>query len=458
MTATHPIRAAIYLRQSLDATGDQLAVQRQREDCRRIAEHRGWTVVAEYVDNSISASDARKKRPAYDRLVNAYAEGQFTALICYDLDRLTRQPRQLEDWIDAATERGLLLTTANGEADLSTDGGRMYARIKATVGRAEVERKSARQKRAAVQRAEQGRPPLGPRLTGYTKGGELLEHEAVVVRTVFDRFGTGDSLRSLAEWLTSERIPTRRGGVRWSPSTVSTMLRNPRYAGRAVYDGQETGSPGEWVPIVADEVFMLVQAKLSDPRRITNRVGTDRRHLGSGLYECGLCGRKVVAWSGGRYRCPSACVNRTGTGVDKHVVKVIRARLGRPDLLDLLIPVTGGRQKELNAEVARLRRRLVMVGNDYDAGIIDGQRYKIATEKLRAELDGAEAQVVRLVASGAAATLLAGDPVASFDGAPLMMRRNVIDALCRIELLPAPRGRKVFDPESVRITPHVDAD
>ena len=70
---------------------------------------------------------------------------------------MTRQPRQLEDWIERAEERGLVITTANGEADLSTDGGRMYARIKASVARSEVERKSARQKAANAQRARLGR-------------------------------------------------------------------------------------------------------------------------------------------------------------------------------------------------------------------------------------------------------------------------------------------------------------
>ncbi|MEQ4207909.1 recombinase family protein [Actinopolymorpha sp. B9G3] len=151
-------RCAIYLRQSLDATGDQLAVRRQQEDCHRLAAQRGWSIVAEYVDNSISASDKRRERPGYDKLVAAYDAGEFDALICWDLDRLTRQPRQLEDWIDRATDRGLLLVTANGEADLSTDAGRLFARIKASVGRNEVERKSARQRRAALQRAETGRP------------------------------------------------------------------------------------------------------------------------------------------------------------------------------------------------------------------------------------------------------------------------------------------------------------
>src|SRR4051812_1421815 len=98
---TRAVRAAIYLRISLDATGEGLGVERQGEDCRRIAAERGWAVVAEYVDNSISASDRRKDRPGYNRLVDAFAAGAFDALICWDLDRLTRQPRQLEDWIDA---------------------------------------------------------------------------------------------------------------------------------------------------------------------------------------------------------------------------------------------------------------------------------------------------------------------------------------------------------------------
>jgi DNA invertase Pin-like site-specific DNA recombinase len=294
--------------------------------------------------------------------------------VCWDLDRLTRQPRQLEDWIEAATDRGLMLVTANGEADLSTDGGRMFARIKASVARAEIERKSARQKRAALQRAERGRPPLGTRLTGYTVQGDVIEHEASVVRKIFERFAAGDSLRSLAAWLTASEVATRRSGRTWNPSTVSTMLQNPRYAGRAIYDGKETGKPGVWTPIVAEDVFTLVQARLADPRRKTNRQGTDRRHLGSGLFECGPCGRRLVSWSGGRYRCPSACVTRSRSHVEDFVLRVIRERLTRPDLADLVVPAGSGEARALNDEIARLRAQLVQIDEDYDAGHITGQR------------------------------------------------------------------------------------
>ena len=120
-------------------------------------------VVETYVDQSSSVGDKTKKHPAYLRMVQDYEVGLLDAIVVYDLGRLTRQPRELEDWIDRAESRGLLFVTANGNADLATDGGRMCARIKAAVARAEVERKGARQSRAHVQRARQGRLPKGVR-------------------------------------------------------------------------------------------------------------------------------------------------------------------------------------------------------------------------------------------------------------------------------------------------------
>ena len=57
-----------------------------------------------------------------------------------------------------------------------------------------------------------GRPPLGVRLTGYTTSGEVIEAEAAVIRTLFQRFAAGDSLKGLAAWLTETKVPTRHGG------------------------------------------------------------------------------------------------------------------------------------------------------------------------------------------------------------------------------------------------------
>ena len=447
MKPASPTRCAIYLRVSLDTTGEQLAVSRQREDCRRIATERGWTISAEYVDNSISASDKRKDRPAYDRMVTAFADNEFDALVCWDLDRLTRQPRQLEDWIDAATDRGLVLVTANGEADLSTDGGRLFARIKASVARAEIERKSVRQKRAAQQRAETGGVPKGVRLTGYDVDGQVIDHEAEIVRRMFERFHAGDSLRGIVEWLQQTGVPSRNGGP-WNPSTVRTILTNPRYAGRVVYLGTQTGHTGSWTPIVDTATFDIVNVKLSDPRRRT-QVGTDRKHLGSGLYLCGVCGRPVRSHSGGRYRCPAGGhITRIAASIDDFVLRVLRARLAKADLANMLRPPEDQKAKAIADEIRQLRARLVTFEADYDAGLIDGQRLKSATDKTRTKLVRAESAQIRMMTNaGVAGMLTAPDPVVAFNAAPLGVPRAVLNFFATVTLLPAPRGTK-FTPDN----------
>ncbi|MCA2356759.1 recombinase family protein [Mycobacterium intracellulare] len=466
-------RAAVYLRISLDHTGEGLAVARQREQCQQIIEQRGWTAVAEFVDNSISASDARKNRPGYDALVKAYETGQFDALVTYDLDRLTRQPRQLEDWVEAAEGKGLALVTANGEADLTTDAGRLFARIKMAVARSEVERKSARQKVAAMQRADLGRPPLGVRLTGYTPKGETVPDEAELVRRIFKMFDSGESLRSIARTLTNEGV-TARSGKPWNPSSIRETLTNPRYAGRAIYCGQPTGKRGNWEALVSEDAFDGVQARLTDPRRATNRVGTDRRHLGSGLYICDACGEPVVSFSGGRYRCKAACVNRAhgpvdndrvrciiaadetdappAHGVDEFVTAVVAERLSRADAA-ALAEAPQADTAPLRAEIADLRARLVSFDNDYAEGEISGKLYREATAKVHAKLAEAERKVAAMHPGGSALgdVLASPDPVAAFLSASLMGRRSVIDALCEVRLRRGTRGSKTFDPNTVRI-------
>lgn len=479
-SAAVTVRCVVYLRVSLDPTDEGLAVERQRQDCERIARQRGWTVAQTYIDNSISATGRTKVRPAYDRMVADYAVGRFSALVCWDLDRLTRQPRQLEDWIDAAEQDGLRLVTANGEADLATDGGRMYARIKAAVARAEVERKGARQSAAHQQRAAMGRPPRGVRATGYTLDGELISTEADAVRAIFEAFATGSSLRAIAAALDGARqavliecdrpmiqrlpsgvtaMPTRSGRP-WNPSTVTTILRNPRYAGWSMLDGKIMrdggGRPvaGQWRPIVSDTLWLEVQRRLDDPARKSNRHGTDRKHLGSGLYRCGVCGQRVKA-HGTRYRC-AGHVMRTRSQVDSYVLDVVHERLSRADLANILPTADESGATQMQEEIERQRGRILRARADYSAELIDGLMFKEIKLKAGAAIDRLEGERLSLSAGSTAFPVLAAeDPVHAFSSADLATIRAVIDTLCTVHLHPASRGRKVFDPESVEIQPRV---
>ncbi|WP_448005320.1 recombinase family protein [Agromyces bauzanensis] len=438
-------RAAIYLRQSLDV---QEGIERQRERCVKLIEARGWRVGPEYADNDTSASKRRGTGTAWARMLDDIGTA-FDVIVAVDLDRLLRSTADLLE----LTNRGARVVTVDGEIDLSTADGEFRATMLAGIARFEVRRKGERQQRANQQRADKGKPPSGVRLTGYTTAGDVIKDEAKAVHDVFERFAAGESLKGLAALLDASGVPTRRGG-RWNPSSVRTMLQNPRYAGRAVYRGAPTGKPGTWEPIVSEALFDVAQARLNDPRRVTNREGTDRKYLGSGLYVCGVCGGKLRT-NGPRYWCPvGGHVTRSIKHIDAWVTEVIRQRLRRSDAVSAVFPANDSAAAAIDAEAKQLRERLGLIESDYDAGLIDGRRYATATEKVHAELRRLEGERGRLLAGSAVGSLLSSkDPVAAFDAASLATRRALVDALAVVRVDPGIRGRKGFDEASVRIEP-----
>ncbi|MDP2623179.1 MAG: recombinase family protein, partial [Actinomycetota bacterium] len=126
-TAT-PEAAAIYARISLDRSGEGLGVARQEALCRKLAESKGWPVAEVYVDGSTSAYNG-KARPGYERMLGDLEAGRRDAVICVDLDRLTRRPAELEAFVDLADRHGIALANVSGDSDLSTADGRLRARI-----------------------------------------------------------------------------------------------------------------------------------------------------------------------------------------------------------------------------------------------------------------------------------------------------------------------------------------
>src|SRR5215475_12008145 len=93
------VRAAVYARISSDRDGDGLGVARQMDDCARLAERKGWQVAGFYVDDDVSAWSG-KRRPEYARMLADLEAGAINGLLVYDLDRLHRQPSELETFID----------------------------------------------------------------------------------------------------------------------------------------------------------------------------------------------------------------------------------------------------------------------------------------------------------------------------------------------------------------------
>ncbi|MFE2473752.1 recombinase family protein [Streptomyces mirabilis] len=81
---------------------------------------------------------------------------------------------------------------------------------------------------------------------------EIVETEAALVAELFRRYvDEGASIAGLTRWLTATGTPTRTGKSRWDH--VWGMLRNPAYAGAAVFGktqgaGRERAFPGRLAP------------------------------------------------------------------------------------------------------------------------------------------------------------------------------------------------------------------
>ncbi|TFC83323.1 recombinase family protein [Cryobacterium cheniae] len=460
------LRAAVYLRQSLDVSE---GIDRQRERCLALVDSRNWTLVGEYADNDTSASKERGDGTAWARMLGDFRAGKADVVVATDLDRLVRR---LEELIPL-TAAGAKVLTLDGEIDLTTADGEFRATMLTGIARFEAKRKSERQTRANEYRRAAGKLfKGGVRLTGYTQDGEEHETEAAVVRRIFEEFVAGGTLRGIAARLSEEGVAPRRApSVRtgrprknnkparefasWPPSSVSSILRNPRYAGRATFEKVATGVTGQWTALVDEATFDLVQIKLADPRRKTNQTGTSRKYLGSGLWECYLC-HVPVTTTGERYWCRAGGhVARSMRKVDQYVLAVVCARLASPELARAFTPTDDEGVRRLASEAAALRTRIASTEADYDNGLIDGIRLSTSLAKIRAELLRVERERARVSDGSATSDLLgASDPVAFFKGASIDRQRAIISELLTVRLHKALRGSKIFREESVEILWH----
>ncbi|UGT94852.1 recombinase family protein [Mycobacterium intracellulare] len=459
-TSRHrPRRAAVYARVSLDQTGEAASISQQEESARELIERRGWTLAGVYVDNSITGT-GKKHRPQFYAMLEAVKGGEVDAVVARHMDRIARNPRERLELVEACRNQGVIIALVEGsDMDPTTASGRMVIDVLGSVAEMEIGIKSERHTAALRRHAHNGGVPHGPAPYGYTTTGDVVPDEASIVGRIFQAFDAGGSLRSITAKLTADGVPSRSGRP-WNVRTVRDMLTNPRYAGWAIYrreiatDADGNRIRAKWEPIVAPEVFDVVQARLSDPSRKSNRFGTDRRYLGSSLFLCDACGGPIQTGNGGKYLCPGH-LTRESRHVDRYVIDVIAERLGRKDFAQLLAPPAED-MAPVVAEAERLRKRLRVIDGDYDRGDIDAKRWKSAKQRVQTELAEVDHKLAARRGGAALGSILsAPDPAAAFRDASLMAQRATIDALAVVRLRRAGRGRLpaglYIDPETVDV-------
>ncbi len=274
------MRALIYVRISRDPSGQELGVQRQEQKCRELADREGLTVSHVLVDNDTSAYSG-KPRPGWEEALNLVKNGRVDVLVSWAVDRMIRHPRDLETLVDVLEGSGTKIRTVTGsEFDLTTSEGRMQARMMGSIARFESERKSERLKAKATQLAEAGKVGGGGhRPFGFESDRTTIrEEEAEAIRWASTEVLAGASLRQVCARMP---LPTVKGGP-WKPTTLRRVLTAPRTAGLREHQGEVVGE-AEWDAIIESITRDRLVNVLTDPRRRTNKPGSQRYLLTGGL-------------------------------------------------------------------------------------------------------------------------------------------------------------------------------
>lgn len=130
---------------------------------------------------------------------------------------------------------------------------------------------------------------------GYKfESGQPVPHpvESEIVREIFERYCAGDSLKVIAEGLTSRRVEYSPGKASWDKARIKRILENARYIGESDYPA-----------IIEKEQF--VAANLKKETTNTNKLVIDEDiKLFKEMTVCTKCGRKIIRRTDSRFAEP----------------------------------------------------------------------------------------------------------------------------------------------------------
>lgn len=334
----------IYVRQSLDKK-DSLSIESQIEDCINLCKRSGCDDYKIYKDKGWSAKNL--ERPSFKQLNKDVRSGLIDTVVCYKIDRISRNIRDLVNLIEDYSELGVHFISFADNINTAAPGGMMMATLFGSLAQMEREAIITRVTDNYYYRCELGYwgggpAPYGYRLKKVKENGqkhtvlEIDEEEAKVVRQFFEWYLEPDSsIRTLLNMTSMLGMTTRKGAL-WTSRVLSDLLSKPLYAPNTmdVYnfyasqgvivkidpeqcDGKQsvnvfgkrdrnsahpkrsrpvsemTLALAKHTPIIDSDTFLKVQFKKKAKLAASPRAGTSSTTILSGLVKCGSCGRSM---------------------------------------------------------------------------------------------------------------------------------------------------------------------
>ncbi|ANK80045.1 MAG: resolvase [Rhizobiales bacterium NRL2] len=281
-----------YVRVSTARQGEGVSLDAQRDAIEAFAERNGITVTRWFEEKETAAKSGR---PVFRQLLKLLKARKAEGLVIHKIDR---SARNFADWakIGELSDAGIDIHFATESLDFRSRGGRLTADIQAVIAADYIRNLREETRKGIRGRLKQGLYPFGAPIGYLNNGGgkpKTLDPErAPLVRETFELYASGEySLHALrAE--TERRGLRNRGGKPISKLCLEKMLDNPFYCGLCRL--RRTGETYEGIhqPLISISLFERVQAVRADRGK---KKSTRHDHRYRGLFQCGSCGRCMVA-------------------------------------------------------------------------------------------------------------------------------------------------------------------
>lgn len=313
-------KSALYVRVSTHFQVDKDSLPLQKEDLMNYSKY--VLNIPDYeIFEDAGYSAKNTDRPKYQEMMSRIRTGEFSHLIVWKIDRISRNLIDFATMYDELKRLGVVFVSKNEQFDTSSAMGE--AMLKIILVFAELERKMTSERVTAVMlsRANDGkwnggRVPFGYDYDKDTKQFSIREDEAAIVRHIYDKYEELRSLLQTAKYLNEHRMKTR-SGIAWNPTTVGIILKSPFYIGGYLYNKHDLSKSNyrlksnrrpesEWILVedhhdaIVDKEQWLDVSELLKSQRRSNKDGPRtytrvNTHIFAGLIECGSCGSQFIA-------------------------------------------------------------------------------------------------------------------------------------------------------------------
>lgn len=236
-------RIAIYSRKSR-FTGKGDSIENQIEMCKEHIKKFVSTDVEFYIYEDEGFSGGNTNRPAFQRLVNDIKYGNIDLLICYRLDRISRNVADFSSVLDILQEYKVDFISIKEQFDTSSPMGRAMIYIASVFAQLERETIAERIKDNMLEMAKKGKWTGGKLPLGFTSKKTAyideegkkrfkvtLEHDSKdlkFVKFLYEKYIELGSLHKLETYTHENNIRSASGKI-FEKSTLKIILQNPIY-------------------------------------------------------------------------------------------------------------------------------------------------------------------------------------------------------------------------------------